>query len=61
MKPQKFGVGVSGCVEFYMHGFRIKFERIKVINGVVQAIAKIDLVDAQNLLNRDLTQAGLIE
>ena len=60
VKPQQFGVGVSGGVEFYIHGFRIKFE-IAVINGVVQVIVKIDLVNAHNSFPRDLTQARLIE
>jgi len=60
VKPQQFGVGVSGGVEFYIHGFRIKFE-LAVINGVVQVIIKIDLVNAHNSFPRDLTQARLIE
>ena len=60
VKPQQFGVGVSGGVELYIKGLKFKFETA-VTNGVELVFDKADLKNAHNSFPRDLTQARLIE
>ena len=58
--PQQLGVGVSGGVELYVSGFKIKFEEA-CSNGVKKVIVKTDVKNAHNSFPRDKTQLRLIE
>jgi hypothetical protein len=58
--PQQLGVGVSGGVELYVSGFKMKFEEA-CSNGVKKVIVKTDVKNAHNSFPRDKTQLRLIE
>ena len=53
--PQQLGVGVSGGVELYVTGFKLKFEEA-CTNGVEKVIVKTDVKNAHNSFPRILTQ-----
>ena len=57
--PQQFGVGVSGGVELYVHGFKILYEEA-VRNNEEVVIVPIDIKNAHNDFPRQLAQVELI-
>ena len=57
--PQQLGVGVSGGVELYVHGFKIKYE-VAVRDGVEVVIVAIDIKNAHNDFPRQEAQVELI-
>ena len=57
--PQQLGVGVSGGVELYVHGFKIKYE-VAVRDGVEVFIVAIDIKNAHNDFPRQEAQVELI-
>ena len=58
--PQQFGVGVTGGVELYIQGFKIKFERAMQDNRAA-AIVTIDVKNAHNSFPRHSAQLAIIE
>ena len=60
VRPQQLGVGVSGGVELYVSGFKLKFEEA-CATGTKKVIVKTDVKNAHNSFPRDKTQLKLIE
>ena len=57
--PQQLGVGVSGGVELYVHGFKILYE-VAVRSGMEVVIVAIDIKNAHNDFPRQAAQVELI-
>ena len=58
--PQQLGVGVSGGVELYGIGFKVRFEEA-IRNGVKKGLIKTDVQNAHNSFPKDGAQKQTIE
>ena len=58
--PQQLGVSVSGGVELYGIGFKVRFEEA-IRNGVKKGLIKTDVQNAHNSFPKDGAQKKTIE